>query len=333
MSARTPASGCTILITSAGRRVGLIDCFRDSALALGLELTVIATDLDPAMAAACQFADLAFATPACSTPECTERLLEICASHAVDLLVPTIDTELPGLSLAAPRFLAAGTAVSISTPELVAISRDKLRTACILAAHGISTPRSGTIDDVMASAGSWRWPLIVRPRGGSSSIGVHLVASPDELADLRLPADAFAQEFERGEEYTVNLFFDRSGALRCAIPHLRREVRAGEVAKGITRRHPRLEELAWDLGRILQGARGTLCFQAIVNERGEPVVFEINGRFGGGYPLAHRAGGTFCRWLLEEVAGLPSSAHNGWQDGVVMLRYDRAVYRQEAAAR
>jgi carbamoyl-phosphate synthase large subunit len=39
---------------------------------------------------------------------------------------------------------------------------------------------------------------------------------------------------------------------------------------------------------------------------------------------------VFCQWLIEEIVDLPVSAHNDWQDGVVMLRYDRAIFRHEA---
>ena len=57
-----------------------------------------------------------------------------------------------------------------------------------------------------------------------------------------------------------------------------------------------------------------------------PRVFEINARFGGGYPLAHFAGAEYTRWLLEEVVGLPSTAHDGWRSGALMLRYDAATF-------
>ena len=121
------------------------------------------------------------------------------------------------------------------------------------------------------------------------------------------------QELLRGDEYTVNLFFDRDGRLRCAIPHRRCEVRGGRGRQRADRRHAELERIAWLLGAALDGARGALCFQAIVDDAGAPLVFEINARFGGGYPLAHRAGARFTQWLLEEVTGRPLSAHNDWQ--------------------
>ena len=55
-------------------------------------------------------------------------------------------------------------------------------------------------------------------------------------------------------------------------------------------------------------------------------MFEVNARFGGVYPLAHRAGARFSQWLLEESLGLQCTANNDWRAGVTMLRYDDAVF-------
>jgi carbamoyl-phosphate synthase large subunit len=68
-----------------------------------------------------------------------------------------------------------------------------------------------------------------------------------------------------------------------------------------------------------------LCFQAIDTADG-PKVFEINARFGGGFPLAHAAGAPFTRWLIAEAAGLSEAPHDEWQEGTTMLRYDEAVF-------
>jgi carbamoyl-phosphate synthase large subunit len=319
-------SACTILISSAGRRVELIRCFRDGAAHLGIDLRVIAVDVDPAMSAACQIADVAMRVPRCDRAEFVDELLRICLRHDVDLIVPTIDPELEPLSAQAARFREIGVEVAVAAPEVVRLARDKLRTAHFLASRGVPAPRSGRLDEVMADPNAWPWPLMIKPRAGSSSVGIRVVSAPERLAKLGASPDYLAQELLQGEEYTVNLFFDATGRLRCAIPHLRCEVRAGEVAKGITRRHPELEAIARALGETLPRGRGALCFQAIVDAAGRAVVFELNARFGGGYPLAHRAGACFAQWLLEETTGRPSSAHNHWQDGVLMLRYDHAIF-------
>jgi carbamoyl-phosphate synthase large subunit len=314
-------------VSSAGRRVELIQCFRASAAALGIELKVLAVDLAPTMSAACQVADRALAVPRCDHPEFVEVVLGICAEHGVDLVVPTIDPELAPLSREAARFGAVGVRVAVSAPAVVARARDKLATASWLAGLGLPAPRSATVAAARAAPQAWTWPVLAKPRAGSSSIGVQLVAAPEELE--RLPPDYLVQERLWGTEYTVNLFFDAGGRLRCAIPHRRCEVRAGEVAKGRTERHAALERIAWRLGAVLAGARAALCFQAIVDPAGNPAVFEINARFGGGYPLAHCAGAHFAQWLLEETTERPLTAHNDWRAGVVMLRYDAALFRDE----
>jgi carbamoyl-phosphate synthase large subunit len=98
------------------------------------------------------------------------------------------------------------------------------------------------------------------------------------------------------------------------------------VSKATTLREPVVLELARSLGRILSGAYGPLCFQAIVTPAGQAAVIEVNPRFGGGYMVAHQAGAAFPRWLLEDRLGLPSTVHDNWDEGVTMLRYDAAVF-------
>ena len=317
----------TVLLSSAGRRVELLNCFREDARELGLSLSVLAVDCDPAMSAACRAADASAAVPRCTEAAFIPRLREICAAEKVDLVVPTIDTELLPLAAARAAFESAGTRVAVSDLETVALARDKLRTAAFLRQHGISSPASMPMSGLLDHPGALRYPVILKRVDGSSSLGMHEAASGEEVRRLRLdPLGYLAQEKWTGREYTVNLFFDCSGRCRAAVPHWRCEVRAGEVSKGVTTRHPLLADFAARLAMALPGARGALCFQAIVTGDGRGVVFEINARFGGGYPLAHRAGARFSRWLLEEAAGLPVSAHDDWQEGLAMLRYDAAVF-------
>lgn len=320
----------TILFSSAGRRVELMNCFRADARRLGVDLRVLAADLRPAMSAACQSADAAFAVPRCLECGFIPAVREICVRERVDLVVPTIDTELPGYAAHLAQFAAAGSRVAVSAPEVVAIARDKAQTARVFSEAGVTVPRTAPLAEMLAAPAGWQWPLILKPASGSSSIGVRTVSTLDEARRVGATrADYLAQECWSGREYTVNMFFDRSGRLDAAVPHWRAETRGGEVSKGTTERVPALADAARKIAAALPGARGALCFQAIVCEDGSAGVFEINARFGGGYPLAHRAGARFSQWLLEEVSGLPLSANNDWKEGVTMLRYDAAVFRDE----
>jgi len=314
-----------LLITSAGRRNQLLDCFRASAAKLGLPLRVLAADLRPGFSSACLSADASFAVPSSGSPGFIPALREICAREKVDLLVPTIDPDLEPLSQAASAFAAAGTKVAVASPEIIRTARDKFATARALSSVGIPVPRSLTLNEYLADPSRLSGELIAKPLAGSSSAGIVYPRSPGDLAGL--PADAYVvQERWLGQEFTVNVFFDRDGALVSAVPHLRMKVRSGEVSQGLTVRNPALQWVAERLPLALPGLRGPACFQAIVRPDGNLCVFEINARFGGGYPLADQAGAKFTTWLLEEQAGLPSSATSDWEEGVLMLRYDAASY-------
>ncbi|TPW29017.1 ATP-grasp domain-containing protein [Pararhizobium mangrovi] len=315
----------TILVSSAGRRVALIECFRESARAAGLELEVLACDIEPALSAACQAADRALPVPRCDDPRFIETLLEIAQRFGVDLLVPTIDPELMPLSVAADRFAAIGTQVHVSPPATIEIVRDKLRTAQVLGAANVPVPRTASLEAARAMASDFDWPAFVKPAGGSASRGIRIVQSPSQLPH-GTEEPMILQQLLKGPEYTVNMFVDRDGELRSAVAHQRLRIRAGEVEKGRTKRHPVFRELAEGILRAMPQMRGVLCFQVIDDPQAGPMVFEINARFGGGYPLAHRAGAEFTRWLLEETAGLPSRMHDDWLSDVLMLRYDAAFF-------
>jgi carbamoyl-phosphate synthase large subunit len=316
----------TILISSAGRRNQLIECFRQDAAELGLELRVLAADLNPAVSPACHAANAAFAVPRCTDPEFGGHMMKLCAAEQVDLVVPTIDPELPVYATLAAEFAAWGTKVVVSNPATIALARNKFETARWLERVGVPTPRTVWWDRLREDPSLLRWPVIVKPNDGSGSVGIHRLHDPTQAQDLPPNPQLIAQEWLQGLEFTINLFIDHHGALQTVIPHERLEVRSGEVSKGITRRVPALAELGRRIAAGLPGAEGPLCFQAIVDRQGLCTVFEINARFGGGYPLAHRAGAQFTRWLLEEATLGAAAANDRWKEGVLMLRHDAAIF-------
>jgi carbamoyl-phosphate synthase large subunit len=312
-------------LTSAGRRVSLLNCFRQAGEGLGVRIRIIAGDLKPDMSAACAIADAAFALPRVDDPDYGPEVARLAAAEGVQLIIPTIDPELMPLALAAPALAAEGIGVNVSAPEIVAVARDKLQTARVLGEAGVPVPRGAPLGDPAIGTPALPFPLIAKPRGGSSSIGLRMIKSHADLETLEGNRDYLLQERLSGPEFTVNVFIDGGGRLRAAVPHRRIETRAGEVSKGRTERHGAIAAVARSIAGALPGARGALCFQCFLTERG-PVVFEINARFGGGYPLAHAAGAHFTRWLIEETLALPMTANDAWREGILMLRHDSEIF-------
>lgn len=315
----------TMLVSSAGRRVALIECFRQSAAAAGIRLEVLASDMEPDLSAACNAADRAFAVPPYGAPGFVDAVFEIVREFGVDLVVPTIDPELTPLAKAIERFRGAGARIHVSPPDVVDVARDKLKTAKVLESAGVPVPWTVPLETGRDATIAPDWPAFLKPSGGSASRGIRIVGCPDDLPAA--PEEPMVlQQLLDGPEFTVNMFIDQGGTLRSAVAHRRLRVRAGEVEKGRTERDPMFRTLAEGVARALPEARGVLCFQVILDKTKGPRVFEINARFGGGYPLAHHAGAEYARWLLEEVAAFPSTAHDNWRSGVLMLRYDAAVF-------
>jgi carbamoyl-phosphate synthase large subunit len=320
-------SAATVLISSAGRRVELLEAFRQALADLGLEGRVLAADRSW-YSSARHRADAHFAVPSCEQPEFVPRMVELCREQHVDLVVPTIDTELPVLAAGRDELAAVGATVAVSAPAVVEIAGDKVATHSWLTAHGFPTVRQTTVAEVRDDGRGWPFPLVVKPRFGSAAKGVAIVDDEQELAVAARTGEVVVQTIARGDEYTVDALVDRSGRCVCTVPRRRIEVRAGEVAKAVTVHSPVLERLAAEIAEALPGAYGALAIQVFAGEGfTDPTVIELNARFGGGFPLSRQAGADFPRWILEEVVGLPSSAKaDGWRDGLVMLRYDAAVF-------
>lgn len=326
----------TVLISSAGRRVELLRGFRRALASVGASPgRVLATDCSW-YAPAFHDADEAFLVPRLDDPEFVPSMLELCLKHDVDLIVPTIDTEMPAWVASRDQFTEIGTTIALSGDGVVAIAADKQLTHDWLVAHDFPTVEQTTAAGALADPGTWTFPLMAKPRFGSAGLGVGVVRDADELALVASRGhelgEIVVQTVAPGIEHTVDVLVDRLGRCVCTVPRRRIEVRAGEVSKGVTVRSPGLSDLASRIAEALPGAFGALNIQVFV-DGDDLAVIEINARYGGGFPLSLEAGADFPRWMLEELLGLPSTASaDRWRPGVVMLRYDAAVFVDERDA-
>lgn len=308
-----------VLITSAGRRVGLVRAFQQAVHPLGGR--VITTDHNPALAAACQVADAAVEVPRITHPEYLSTTRAIVDAYEVGLVVPTHDLELLGFASVRDDWEARGIHVSVPSADLVRQCRNKRLTAELFESLGIPALRE-------VSDG---FPRFVKPISGSLSQDVHTVLGPEELTHrINDRAQFVHQELVDSRiyaEYTVDALYTESGELVCAVPRHRLEVRGGEISKGRTVKGPVLEIVRERLSTI-PGARGCLCMQFFHStDRGDrPIIgIEVNARFGGGYPMSDASGATFARWIVQEsIMGQALHYREDWQEQT-FLRFDEQV--------
>ena len=310
-----------ILFTGIGRRVELVQAFNHAAECLGISLTIHGADITQT-APALAFCGKRHIVPRIRDEKYIPTLLEICQKEHVDLLIPTIDTDLLVLSENKKAFALCGTRVLVSEPDRIRICRDKNLTSDYFVSCGLMAPV--TVNDYRQYNGGF--PCFIKPKDGSSSIDAFKANHFDELKIYAEHIkDYVVQPFVSGEEYTVDVFCDFEGEPIYITPRKRLAVRAGEVLKTeISQNQKIIDEIKKLIFRFKPC--GPITVQLIRDKCGEDHYIEINPRFGGGAPLSMKAGAdsaeALLRLLSEEHLDYVESAA---LDGAVYCRFDQSV--------
>jgi carbamoyl-phosphate synthase large subunit len=317
-----------VLFTCIGRRVSLLKAFRNAASRLGLDGRFLGTDTT-AMSAALQLCDKSFLVRPVGQDGYIRDIFKIVSENAVDLIVPTVDLDLEVLARNRSKFAKMNCTVLVSDPAVVAICQDKRKTFEFLTKHGFDSPRTMSIDEALRSR-RLEYPLFLKPWDGYASRGNAVVRNREELAFFgkRIP-NCIVQEFIKGTEYTCDVFVDFGMRVRCVVPRRRIETRSGEVSKGQVIKDRDIMDCAGAVVAKLGAGPGVITLQCFKTDGGIKVT-EINPRFGGGAPLSIEAGADFPRWILSQLAGKqPRIAFDGFEDKLLMLRYDSEVWVHE----
>lgn len=313
-----------ILITSAGKRVALTKYFKETLCRFFPEAKVLITDMNPEMAPVSYVCDNAFKVPRVTDRDYPEKLMQICEENEVGMIIATIDTELLLLSDLKETFRKKGIHVMVSDRSFVSKCRDKRNTGDFFESHGIRVPKA-------VDKNNPTFPLFAKPFDGSLSTNLHFIKSPDELtreiiADSKL---LFMEYIDKSvyQEYTVDMYFGKDHKVKSIVPRERIEIRAGEINKGRTVKNEILPFLKEKLGYI-EDCVGCICVQLFFHPENKDIVgIEINPRFGGGYPLSYNSGANYPELLIREYfLGETIEYHDDWKDGMLMLRYDDAIY-------
>jgi carbamoyl-phosphate synthase large subunit len=313
-----------VLLTCAGRRTLLAESFRE---ALGGEGLLYGADM-ALEASALRVTDRSVLVPAVFDPDYIDCLLQICRQERIGLLVPLNDFELPLLAAARDRFTAIGTVVMVSSPEVVEVCKDKWLTSEFLRMAQFDAPATyRSIDGAAAALESGRisFPLVIKPRCGSASVGVEMVHDLDELEATwflgrrRLRRSIFSHMHTAGQELIIQeclgpvemgleIINTFSGRTVGVMARRKLGMRAGETDRAVTVDDPRLTELGWRVGEALQHDGILDCDVMVGADR--IVILEMNARFGGGYPFSQAAGADVPAALIAWAFGRP--AREAW---------------------
>lgn len=317
-----------ILFTGVGRRIELLQAFRNAALVLNKDLKIYGADM-AGTAPALSYCDYIRKVVAMKDPRYIDNLIRICLNDHIDLLIPTIDTDLLALSVNKKQIEAIGTRVMISTPEMIRICRDKNNTSHFFVNCGLHAPMP--VND-------WReyksgYPAFIKPKDGSSSINAFKVENAEELEmHAKQIEDYIVQPFIDGKEYTIDIFCNWNGEPVSIVPRERLQVRAGEVLKTRIVMDATMIEEAKALCKAFKPC-GPMTVQLIRDEDRVDWFIEINPRFGGGAPLSMKAGARSAEAILRILDGESVEYCTDVADHAVYSRFDQSVCISEGKSK
>lgn len=331
-----------ILFTCAGRRNYLINYFKD---ALKGEGKVYAADMQ-LTAPALVDADVALEVPAIYADNYVSSLKDIIKNNSIDAVISLNDLELPILSKAKLELEALGAKVIIASEDSIDVAFDKWETVLFLEKHGLKSPKTYlTLEDAKKAIekGDLNFPLVIKPRWGSASIGIDF---PEDMRELELAyelqtiklhrtilAEASKYDIDRaimiqekinGVEYGMDVLNDFEGNYVGTFVRQKLSMRSGETDKAISVIDDRFESIGKTIGENLKHIGNLDC--DVFEYEGELYVLELNPRFGGGYPFSHEAGVNTAAIYIEWLKGNSDiSSFINYKDGVMFSKCDRLM--------
>ena len=269
--------------------------------------------------------------PAGNDPSFVPTVLEICRAWGIDVLVPTVDSELVKLAQARTDFAEIGVKLLLAGENTLVLCVDKL--ALLEKCRTVTSVGRFARFDSDFNPDDWTYPLILKPRSGAGSRGIEFITKPEEFAGHKRDGTLMVQEYLPGEEYSVDVLCAGSGEVIAAVPRLRMKVDSGIAVTGRTLHDAELESAARVVANAIE-----LTYVANIqfrrNHQGTPTLLEVNPRFPGTMPLTVKSGVNMpLRSLLDVLGRNRDSSALDFEDiGVVRYWEERFVSPSEFEA-
>ena len=312
-----------ILITSAGRRVKVIQYFKQSFNKNGKVIAADCSNKAPAL----YFADEYEIIPKIDSEFYIQKVLYICKKHEIQAIVSLLDPELEILANYRDSFEKYNIQLILSSTDMIEMSFDKQKTYDYLSNLEIPvvptfSKKSSFIQRVMKK--EFSFPAVVKPSKGSASLGLYIAENESELNNIFSDGKGLIiQPFYKNKEFGIDVYVDfNSGELVDMFIKEKLIMRSGETDKSISIKNDKIESLILDLihKTNFKGPIDIDCFEF----EGEYYISEINPRFGGGYPHAYELDCNFMNYILNNLKGKTNRSYKGftYNNGVIMMKYD-----------
>ncbi|PKM56747.1 MAG: carbamoyl phosphate synthase [Firmicutes bacterium HGW-Firmicutes-3] len=313
------------LFCSVGRRGELINNCKAS---LNSKVKLIATDCSK-FAPALYFADKQYIVPRIDDPSYLDTLLNICNIEKVDVITTLIDPEIEILSDNRKIFEDVGVEVLAPYSATSKLCYDKYKLYQHAKKNNIPTiPTYASIEefDIAFSKGNENFPVFVKPRTGSGSVGARKAKDYEELKQLmEEDKSLIIQKYMQGIDIDADVYIDTISKKPVRIfTKIKLESKIGGANKTVSFKDS-------DLVRAIQKIIKCLDFNGPIDidlfyDEGIYYLSEINPRFGGAYLHAFGAGVDFFKCIANNLNGVENeSDYYSYDDDIVMMMYDSII--------
>ena len=138
-----------------------------------------------------------------------------------------------------------------------------------------------------------------RRGNASSSLGLNLSKDDASLHARKIENPIF-QPFIKGKEFSADAWMDQNGDCKSLVLRWRVKIVKGESHESVTFSNSEWEQKVKKTLNGIQGLRGHVMAQVIVDNSDNLHLVEINPRLGGATPLSLEAGLSSIYWTLSE---------------------------------
>ena len=315
-----------ILFCSAGRRCELLKDFRKS---MGASGKIVAADLS-ITAPAIYMADTYYLVPRIDHPDYFPRILEICQKEKIQAVTTLIDPEIMLLAERREEFERLGVEVLAPYTETARLCFDKFEMYRFQQSKDIRTPLTfGDLKSFNAglSCGEIAFPVFIKPRTGSGSVGARLIRTEEALQQAFTTDPGLIVQEYMGDavDLDADVYIDTiSGRPVSLFSKRKLETKIGGASKTISFKDSRLVDFVISVLESFH-FNGPIDMD-LWYRNGEYFLSEINPRFGGAYLHAYGAGVDFVKLIENNICGIENKpCFDNYEENIVMMMYDSVV--------
>lgn len=318
-----------LLFCSVGRRGELIKDFKKS---MGDDVYIVATD-NSQYAPALYFADKQYIVPLITDGNYISIIVDICKKESIEAITTFIDPEIELLSKNRTIFEKLGVEVLAPYEKTAQLCFDKYKMYEYLVKNSIQTVK--TYSNVLQFEADFEkklidFPVFIKPRTGSGSVGARKVNNLDELRTFCTEDKSLIiQEYMDGLDLDADIYVDTISHKPVSIFTKKKiETKIGGANKTISFKDLKLFEFIKEIVSCFE-FNGPIDMDFFYKD-GKYYMSEVNPRFGGAYLHAFGAGVDFIKLINNNVHGNENAENIGdYEEDVIMMMYDSVVIKKQ----